>query len=301
MPTWNEINDEIDASEDANAHDTVRQKYIVKLAKLTNRETIGYYSGFLQKRDGSGRIHPECAINDHDMNGFMAVIHGLERDRGLDLILHTPGGDIEATRSLVSYLHRMFGYDIRVIVPHIAQSAGTMISCAAKEIILGKHSFLGPTDPQINGVPAMGILTEIDRAITEIKENNLKKLVWDHVFSKFHPSFIMNCERAVEGTKVMVKEWLENNMFSAEKDSENLAKNAVEQLMNYSGTSGHNQHFSVEDAQKMGLKIIELEDDQDLQENVLSVHHSYMASFARSTAIKIIDNSIGNSWTIGNQ
>jgi len=43
----------------------------------------------------------------------MSACNGLEdRSKGLDLILHTPGGDIAATESLVDYLHKMFD-DIR--------------------------------------------------------------------------------------------------------------------------------------------------------------------------------------------
>jgi len=39
-------------------------------------------------------------------------------------------------------------------------SAGTMLSCASKEIVMGKHSCLGPIDPQYGGVPAYNILSE---------------------------------------------------------------------------------------------------------------------------------------------
>ena len=37
----------------------------------------------------------------------MSVIHKMERKKGLDLILHTPGGDVAATESLVDYLKEM--------------------------------------------------------------------------------------------------------------------------------------------------------------------------------------------------
>jgi ClpP class serine protease len=70
----------------------------------------------------------------------MMAVHGLNRTLGLDLILHTPGGGIAATQSLVDYLRRMFGKDIRAIVPQIAMSAGTMMACACREIWLTRHS-----------------------------------------------------------------------------------------------------------------------------------------------------------------
>lgn len=47
----------------------------------------------------------------------MAVIHKLDKDKGLDLILHTPGGDVAATESIIDYLQSIFKDNIRVIVP----------------------------------------------------------------------------------------------------------------------------------------------------------------------------------------
>ena len=58
--------------------------------------------------------------------------------------------------------------NIRVIVPHMAMSAGTMIACSAKEIIMGKESSLGPIDPQYRNVPAEGVIDEFNRAVKEI-------------------------------------------------------------------------------------------------------------------------------------
>ena len=67
------------------------------------------------------------------------------------LVLHTPGGDIAATESLVDYLYSMFGHNTRVIVSQISMSAGAMIALSAKEIMLDKHSNLGSIDPQMGG------------------------------------------------------------------------------------------------------------------------------------------------------
>ena len=76
-----------------------------------------------------------------------------------------------ATEALVKYLWVMFDKDIRVIVPQLAMSAGTMIACAAKGIVLGKQSSLGPIDPQIGGVPAQGVLDEFQMAVESIKRD----------------------------------------------------------------------------------------------------------------------------------
>jgi hypothetical protein len=40
----------------------------------------------------------------------------------------------------------------------------------------------------------------------------------------------------------------------------------------------------------MGLKVIRLEDDQELQDIILTVHHCYMHALMNSQAFKIIEN-----------
>lgn len=299
MPTWNQIKTEVEESQEENAADKIRQKYLALLSQHVGRPVIAYYSGFLSKGDKEGRFHVQCGITDLDMNGFMAVVHGLDRTKGLDLILHTPGGGIEAARGIVEYLYKMFGSNLRTIVPHMAMSAGTMIACATHTILLGKHSCLGPTDPQIRGFAAMGILAEVDRALQEIRADPLKQILWQQVFSKYPPAFISDCERSVEGAKVMVREWLKHNMLSRSTNPAKAAEAVIDGLMNYSGTTEHSHHFLFDKCIEIGLNVLALESDQMLQEAVLSVHHAFMASFDQTDALKIIDNSNGGTWSIG--
>ena len=97
MPNWNELLNEIKAA--GSIHDVIRRRYLAKVHEITGRNVIAYYSGWLQKRGVAG-----AEINDEDKNGFMTVIHQMDRSIGLDLILHTPGGETAATESLVDYL-----------------------------------------------------------------------------------------------------------------------------------------------------------------------------------------------------
>lgn len=299
MPTWNEIDREVSVQisqgkEPQLACDEIRRAHLMALSRLTGRAVIAYYSGFLQKP-----AHPELAITDFDMNGLMAVTHQLPRQNGLDLILHTPGGAIEAARALVEYIYSMFdNRDVRVIVPQLAMSAGTMIACAGRSILMGKHSSLGPTDPQVSGLPALGVLEEIDKAISEIKKDPARQLFWQEIFRKYPPAFISNCERSVEGTRQMVRAWLAGNMLSDAKDPIVAAESVVDNLMNYKETTEHGHHFLKSKCIEFGLNVESLEADQKLQEAVLSVHHCYVASFARSRTVKFIENSIGASWNV---
>jgi len=96
----------------------VRRKYLSRLARLRGRNVITYYSGWLQKPHLANDPSVNVGINDADKNGFMSAIHGMDRSKGLDLILHTPGGEMAATESLVDYLRAMFQTDICVYLCH---------------------------------------------------------------------------------------------------------------------------------------------------------------------------------------
>ena len=98
MASWGEILDEMDFQGES-VVDKTRKKYIEGLSKVTNRNTIIYYSAFLTKS-----FADNIDINDSDIEGFMAVMNGIDCSKGLDLVLHTPGGDPTAAESIVNYL-----------------------------------------------------------------------------------------------------------------------------------------------------------------------------------------------------
>ena len=218
MPNWGQVLSEIQAQDakltnDAkSAVDVVRRRYLKKLHKKTGRNVIAYYSGWLSSPGAFG-----TDVNDEDKAAFMMAIHGLDKARGLDLILHTPGGGIAAAESLVDYLRRVFGCDIRAIVPHLAMSAGTMIACTCKSIVMGKQSNLGPIDPQLGGLPAAAVKKEIERAIAEIKADPDRLQFWQFVLGKYTPTFIGQCEQAVQMAAEFVRDRLIDNMLSGDK------------------------------------------------------------------------------------
>lgn len=290
MPNWNQVLEELKGYKFTLAQDAIRRKYLKRLFEYTGRNIIAYYSGWLQKPDVGN-----SDINDDDKNGFMATIHGLDRNKGLDLILHTPGGDTAATESLVDYLKRMFGNTIRAIIPQIAMSAGTMIACACKAIIMGKQSSIGPIDPHFGGIPAHGVIAEFQRAIEKTQNNPLTIPIWQAVVSKYHPTFIGECENAIKLSEEMVTKWLSECMFQEEKNPVLQAKKVVNELNNHEKTKTHARHINIDQAKGLGLKIIDLENDDFFQDLVLTIHHAYMHTFATTNAIKIVENHDENA------
>ena len=294
MPSFSDIQKEIqeEAVPDT-TYDRIRRKYLKKLSEKTGRNTIWYYSGWLQKPIRS--ILPLVSITDNDKNGFMSVLKGLDVSKGLDIILHTPGGDIAATESLIDYLNQKFEGNMRAIVPQLAMSGGTIIACACREILMGKQSSLGPIDPQINGLSASGIVSEFYHANKEIKQDSDKMNVWGPIITGYHPSLIETCKKAISWSKELAYDYLSGSMFRDELEPDNkYAKtkidNIIRLLTDQNLTKSHARHIPTPICKDIGLKIIEMEKDQDLQDIILSVHHASTLTIMNTSAVKIIEN-----------
>lgn len=294
MPNWSGVLSEIESLQtelnSQSAVDIVRRNYLKELSKKTKRNVIAYYSGWLSKPGLEGG-----QINDEDKNGFMVAVHELDRNHGLDLILHTPGGELPATESIIDYLYRMFDDNIRAVVPQIAMSGGTLIACSCKRILMGAQSNLGPIDPQVFGVPAKGIIEEINTALDDISDDPNKVHIWQPILSKYHPTFISQCINAIRYSSELARHKLEQVMFKNDSDKRNKAKQIVDGLTDYSENKFHERHIHIDDCRDLGLKITELEEDQDLQDLVLTIHHAYMYTLMNTASIKIIENHLGRA------
>jgi hypothetical protein len=294
MPNWNDVFNEIATQvaigqqAAAVAATTVRVKYLQLLHRHHGRNIIAYYSGWLSK---PGLALSE--INDEDKAGFMTTIHRLDRSLGLDLILHTPGGGIAATQSLVNYLQKMFGKNIRAVIPHIALSAGTIMACCCKKIIMGKQSSLGPIDPQLRAIPAYGVVREFRRAMREVKRDPSRITLWQQIIGQYRPTFLGQCENAIRWSNDFVTQQLAEGMFSQYRDRQRRARHAARKLSDYASNKSHDRHFDADECRKFGLDVDDLEADPTLQDLVLTVHHCYMHALMNTPAFKMIENQNG--------
>ena len=295
MPAWNEILNETKAT--GSVHDVIRRRYLKKLSAYTKRNTILYYSGWLQKPNLVNQPGISMGISDADKNGFMSVIHGLDRGKGLDLILHTPGGDMAATESLVDYLRSMFNNDIRAIVPQLAMSGGTIIALACRQIMMGKESSIGPIDPQFGPMAANGLLQEFERIRAEIQKDQSNALLWEPILRKIQPGFITECENAIKWSHVMAKRFLETNMFAGDPTANKKVTEIIKHLTDKTTTITHGSHIGLEEAKQVfGDKVVELEKDDTLQDRVLTIHHASIITLQATQCYKMIENQSGRAF-----
>lgn len=295
MPTWGEILSELHFTrtpEGAPDLDGVRRKYLAELQALTGRDTIIYYSDWLVSND------PQVMISLEDMQALMEVCKDL-RGPNLDLVLHTPGGSPEACASLVNYLRQKFDH-IRVFVPIAAMSAGTMLALACDEIVMGKHSQLGPIDPQMwtgqRYAPSRAIIDQFDRAKREIEENPASLQAWFPILQQYGVSLLEECEAAETLGKRLVSEWLCSNMFSALGDQASAkAEEVAAFFADFPRHQSHSLGITRAKVEEQKLRVTRLEDDQRLQDAVLSVHHATMHTLG-GVAVKLVENQLGRAY-----
>ena len=300
MPRWSEILAELYSEPPPNIkkYDRVRRDYLLKLSNHTRRNTIIYASSWLQRDDSPPS---KIAIADQDIHALMEVTSDL-RGPDLDVILHSPGGSPVAAEAIVSYLRSRFS-NIRVIVPNFAKSAATMIACSANKIVMGKHSFLGPTDPQIplttplgpRLVPAQAILEQHIMIKKEIGEH-AESTIWSPLISQLGPDLIVTCSNAISLSKQLVGAWLLDYMFERKPENAKLASEISDWLSNHSNFMSHNRHVSHKQLAEKGLLIDVLEDDPATQDLILSVFHATTHLFSAFKICKICESHRGRSF-----
>jgi len=139
-----------------------------------------------------------------------------------------------------------------------------------------------------------GVVEEFERARLEIHQSPANVPLWQPIIAKYNPTFVGKCEKALKWSREIVEEWLREGMFAAEGEAESRAHAAavVEALGDHEEQLSHSRHISLKKARDIGLDILALEDDSDLQDAVLSVHHACIQTFLQTTAIKIVENQL---------
>jgi ClpP class serine protease len=112
-------------------------------------------------------------IDINDSEEVLRAIQMTDDEVPLDIVLHTPGGLVLAALQIARAIQAHKG-KVTVFVPHYAMSGGTLISLAADEIVMCKHSVLGPIDPQIGNKPAASVLKVLEqKPIAEIDDGTI--------------------------------------------------------------------------------------------------------------------------------
>lgn len=262
-----------------------KKRFLQELSNATGRNTILYFSSWLHKQSA------DASINDKDINAFMENVRNTDKTKGLDLILHTPGGDLAATEQIIFYLKSYYGGDIRAIVPQMAMSAGSMIAVSCRSVVMGRQSCLGPFDPQMNGVACQTVIREFYNAVDDIKKNPASLGLWQTIISKLTPTFLTMCQQA---NQLSVE--LTDKILADKTIDDSIKESIKKKFADNSDTKTHSRHINRDECVQAGLIIEQLESNQTIQDLVLGIHHCCMILGENTNMVKIVENNIGGSF-----
>lgn len=196
-------------------------------------------------------------LDRSDTLGFVDMLHNITLGEPIDLLLHTPGGDVDAAEKLITLVRSATGEEgqLRVIIPDYAKSAGTLMALGANSIVMSDSSELGPIDPQISSRDGEGreiiysVLTylnaydEARKALTEAPDDLASRIT----FEKFDPVLVRKFKSVRDRARMFAENLLKRR-------GANFSKVANE-LMDVSRYPSHGQMIDCEQARNMGLLV----------------------------------------------
>jgi len=118
---------------------------IEKIEQIRNSRIIVYFTG--DRRPFGAQIAEDAVrpLYDHLLN--LEFNNNIDQRR-IDLFLYSRGGDVSVPWRIVSMI-REFCSEFNILIPYRAQSAATLLSMGADNILMGKKAELGPIDPTL--------------------------------------------------------------------------------------------------------------------------------------------------------
>ena len=178
---------------------------------------------------------------DSDM--IYQSLSSCDHSKPILLLLQSYGGRIEPAYFIGKML-RQFP-DLHVAVPRMAKSAASLICCAASHIHMGGLSELGPIDPQVNGVPALGLKNAIQH-LAELtgKYPDATSLFVGYMCKRVEPMDLGYYERVVESSI----QYAERLLKRAHSEAQNQNIRSIARRLTYD----YKDHGFVIDRQEAG-------------------------------------------------
>jgi hypothetical protein len=214
---------------------------------------------------------PGSSLTNYDIPPFVDLLSDVSHGEKLDLMLQTPGGDVDQAERVVMMCRKRIGLEtpFRVVVPDSAKSAGTLIALGADEIVMGYPSELGPIDPQIDITttggehmirPAQSFLDGLTEIVDRTGTGALSPAYFP-LLDKLDPALIDFCRKALQRSKDLAEDFLKR--FSMRDDPDKAHEVALE-LNNVKKFLSHGAVIDAERAREMGLSVTILDPDDDV-------------------------------------
>jgi ATP-dependent protease ClpP protease subunit len=248
-----------------------RQDLIRRIEERTGRR-LAVYSANIG--------HGEAGISAEDIAPFQDILSDCEGDCDLDLLLQSPGGDIDSAEKLV-YMIRERVRSLRILVVERAKSAATLIALAADEILMSSTSELGPIDPQVTVFaadgrplqrPARSFLDGLEQIKRSVSAEGELNPAYYPLLSQLDPALLDFCDKAIRRSEQFAEKWLVRFML---RDDPERATQIARRLTDVEQYRSHGMVIDWREAREMGLKVSFLETDDPLWRQLWSLFLAY--------------------------
>ena len=234
----------------------LRQLLIRDIETLSKRRTVVYYSN---RFAGAQIDHGDCALINE-------LLGDVAKGESVDLILETNGGFTDAIEGLIALIQNRIE-DLRLIVTNAAKSNGTVLGLAAKSIVMGAPSELGPIEPHLQAIPC-SILVE-----PRVEKDNFV----------LH----MNGKYALQQTKSLAERLLRDGMMKGKPEAE--IKAVVQKLASRDSYFSHGSVIDHREAKALGLAIDYLPPGDPLWDRLWLLHCMYEHDCKVGNLLKVFE------------
>jgi hypothetical protein len=236
----------------------IAAKLIEDLERKRRSKVIVYFTGDRQpfgSRIAEDAVRP---LYEHLLN-----LEFNEKKKVIDLVLYSRGGDVSVPWRIASMVREFCG-EFNVLVPYKAQSAATLLSLGADNIIMGKKAELGPIDPTLvkatigeGALPQQEISVEdVNSFLSFVKEraniNDQESLaqVLENLVKQVSPLTLGNVNRQNSHIRLVARKLLTSRR---EKIDEEKINTIIETLTEKIYSHGH--AIGRKEAKDIGLSV----------------------------------------------
>lgn len=135
----------------AKAND-IKERFAREVSEILKSENVDGYCCL-------SLFEPEDSIHTSDLDAVYSALasENASHNKDVFLLLLCRGGSIEPAYQISKICKAFAKERFVVVVPRQAKSAATLIALGADEIHMGPLGQLGPIDPQLGGLPALGV------------------------------------------------------------------------------------------------------------------------------------------------
>lgn len=205
--------------------DVEKEKFAALLSRRLRQEMVTHT---LPKDYNLLILFDNTTLVKSDSDAIYTAIKLLPKNKPLLLVLLSRGGEPGSAYLIGKLCQESARNKFVVVIPRYAKSAATLLATAADEIHMGSLSELGPIDPQIDKMPALGLKNSIEHIaelVTKFPESS--RMFANYLSTTVEPIQIGYYERVAESEVQYAERLLESHKGSLVGQPADIANKLV--------------------------------------------------------------------------